>query len=156
MLAVSSSGALDQAAQRARLRQFLISLLPITFCFGLLYGGIGAIFGDLPTVINGAIIFGYGCIELIAWAQFRRDHMQAAVLITCIGQLILALVITILQPALYPNFGVVPLVAVAVALGLGRGESAAMLLERNSVGFIDAESGRVTQRILLGGRKPAP
>jgi signal transduction histidine kinase/ActR/RegA family two-component response regulator len=121
MLEVRSSGTLDQAAQRARLRQFLISLIPITFCFGLLYGGIGAIFGDLPTVINGAIIFGYGCIELIAWAQFRRDHMQAAVLITCIGQLILALVITILQPALYPNFGVVPLVAVAVALQYMRG-----------------------------------
>jgi signal transduction histidine kinase/CheY-like chemotaxis protein len=121
MLAVPSSGSLDQVAQRARLKQFLRSLIPITFCFGLLYGGIGAIFGDLPTVINGAIIFGYGCIELIAWAQFRRDHMQAAVLITCIGQLILALVITILQPALYPNFGVVPLVAVAVALQYMRG-----------------------------------
>jgi signal transduction histidine kinase/ActR/RegA family two-component response regulator len=112
---------LDQAAQRARLKQFLISLIPTAFCFGLLYGGIGAFFGDLPTMINGAIILGYGCIELIAWAQFRRDHMQTAVLITCIGQLVAALVITILQPALYPNFGVVPLVVVAVALQYMRG-----------------------------------
>jgi signal transduction histidine kinase/ActR/RegA family two-component response regulator len=121
MLAVLSSGAMDQASQRARLKQFLISLIPTAFCFGLLYGGIGVVFGDLPTMINGAIILGYSCLELIAWVQFRRDHMQTAVLITCIGQLVLALVITILQPALYPNFGVVPLVVVAVALQYMRG-----------------------------------
>jgi signal transduction histidine kinase/CheY-like chemotaxis protein len=121
MLAVPSSGSLDQEAQRARLQQFLIWLIPIAFGFGFLYGAIGAIFGDLPTMVNGAIIFGYGCLELIAWVQFRRGHMQAAVLITCIGQLALALVITILQPALYPNFGVVPLVVVAVALQYMRG-----------------------------------
>jgi signal transduction histidine kinase/ActR/RegA family two-component response regulator len=112
---------MDQASQRARLKQFLISLIPTAFCFGLLYGGIGVVFGDLPTMINGAIILGYSCLELIAWVQFRRDHMQTAVLITCIGQLVLALVITILQPALYPNFGVVPLVVVAVALQYMRG-----------------------------------
>jgi signal transduction histidine kinase/ActR/RegA family two-component response regulator len=112
---------LDQVAQRARLRQFLICLLPITFGFGLLYGGIGVVFGDLPTIINGAIIFGYGCLELVAWVQFRRNHLQTAVLITCVGQLVATLVITALQPALYPNFSVVPLVVVAVALQYLRG-----------------------------------
>jgi signal transduction histidine kinase/ActR/RegA family two-component response regulator len=121
MIAPPPPAYLDQAAQRARLRQFLLVLMPVVFGFGLLYGAIGAVFGDLATMVNGAIIFSYGCLELIAWAQFRRDRMQTAVLITCIGQLVLALVITVLQPALYPNFAVVPLVVVAVALQFLRG-----------------------------------
>jgi signal transduction histidine kinase/CheY-like chemotaxis protein len=111
----------EQDTHRARLRQFLRWLIPICFGFGLLYGSIGALFGDVPTILNGAIIFGYGCLEVIAWVQFRRDRLQTAVLITCIGQLSLALVITALQPALYPNFGIVPLVVVAVALQFLRG-----------------------------------
>jgi signal transduction histidine kinase/CheY-like chemotaxis protein len=121
MLVMSSTEGLEHVSQRTRLRQFLLWLLPITFTFGLLYGGIGAVFGDLPTMINGAIIFGYGCLELVAWFQFRRDQFQTAVLITCIGQLVATLVITALQPALYPNFGIVPLVVVAVALQYLRG-----------------------------------
>jgi signal transduction histidine kinase/ActR/RegA family two-component response regulator len=116
-----STEVLEHVSQQNRLRQFLLWLLPITFIFGLLYGGIGAVFGDLPTMINGAIIFGYGCLELVAWYQFRRDQFQTAVLITCVGQLLATLVITALQPALYPNFSVVPLVVVAVALQYLRG-----------------------------------
>src|SRR6476659_11365899 len=116
MIAPLRPDSLDQAAHRARLRQFLLVLMPIVFGFGLLYGAIGAVFGDLATMVNGAIIFGYGCLELVAWYQYRRDKFQAAVLITCIGQLVATLVITALQPALYPNFSVVPLVVVAVAL----------------------------------------
>jgi signal transduction histidine kinase/CheY-like chemotaxis protein len=112
---------LDDAAQRNRLRQFLIWLIPITFGFGLLYGGLGAVFGDLPTILNGIIIFGYGCLAIFAWLQFRRNRLQTAVLIICVGQLVATLVITALQPALYPNFGVVPLVVVAVALQYLRG-----------------------------------
>jgi signal transduction histidine kinase/ActR/RegA family two-component response regulator len=121
MLAPTQPEYVDHAAQRARLRQFLVCVIPIVFCFSLLYGGTGAVFGDLPTMVNGAILFGYGCLELVAWVQFRRNRVQTAVLITCIGQLVAALVITVLQPALYPNFGVVPLVAVAVALQYLRG-----------------------------------
>jgi signal transduction histidine kinase/ActR/RegA family two-component response regulator len=121
MQVMTSPRGLDQVSQHTRLRQFLLWLLPITFTFGLLYGGIGAVFGDLPTMMNGAIIFGYGCLELIAWSQFRRNRLQVAVLITCVGQLVATLVITALQPALYPNFGIVPLVVVAVALQYLRG-----------------------------------
>lgn len=112
----------DHAAQRARLRQFLSWLMPIVFSFALLYGATGAVFGDLPTMANAAILFAYGCLEVFAWDQFRRGHVQAAVLITCIGALVGALVITALQPALYPNFGVVPLFVVAVALQYLRGD----------------------------------
>ncbi len=121
MRVMASTEGLEHVAQRTRLRQFLLWLIPITFTFGVLYGGIGVAFGDLPTMINGAIIFGYGCLELVAWYQFRRDQFQTAVLITCVGQLIATLVITALQPALFPNFGIVPLVVVAVALQYLRG-----------------------------------
>ena len=121
MRVMPSAGSLEHVSQRNRLRQFLLWLIPITFTFGLLYGGIGVVFDDLPTMINGAIIFGYGCLELVAWFQFRRNQLRTAVLITCVGQLVATLVITALQPALYPNFGIVPLVVVAVALQYLRG-----------------------------------
>jgi DNA-binding SARP family transcriptional activator/DNA-binding beta-propeller fold protein YncE len=45
-------------------------------------------------------------------------------------------------------------VALGLALALPGGESAAMLLEPNSVGFIDAESGRVTKPYPVG-REPS-
>ena len=45
-------------------------------------------------------------------------------------------------------------VAVGLAFGLGRGEPAPRLLAPNSVGFIDAESGRVTRSFPIGGREP--
>ena len=48
MLVMSSPEGLEHLSQRTRLRQFLLWLLPITFTFGLLYGGIGAVFGDVP------------------------------------------------------------------------------------------------------------
>jgi signal transduction histidine kinase/ActR/RegA family two-component response regulator len=111
----------DEESQRARLRQFLIWLMPTVFCFAFLYGGTGALFGDLPTMVNAGILFVYGCLEVFAWDQFRRGRVQAAVLITSIGALVGALVITTVQPALYPNFGVVPLFVVAVALQYLRG-----------------------------------
>jgi anti-anti-sigma regulatory factor len=121
MTSAPAPGIWDQATQRARLRQFLAWIIPIVFGFALLYGGIGAVFGDLPTMLNSVILLGYGCLLLVAWTQFRRERLRAAVLIICIGLLIGALAITVLQPSLYPNFGVVPLLAVAIALQYLRG-----------------------------------
>jgi anti-anti-sigma regulatory factor len=117
----TAPGIWDQVTQRARLRQFLAWIIPIVFGFALLYGGIGAVFGDLPTMLNSVILLGYGCLLILAWTQFRRERLRAAVLMICIGLLIGALAITVLQPSLYPNFGVVPLLAVAIALQYLRG-----------------------------------
>jgi rsbT co-antagonist protein RsbR len=121
MTIAPAPGVWDQATQRARLQQFLTWITPIVFGFALLYGGIGAVFGDLPTMISGAIILGYGFLLLVAWAQFRQQRVQAAVLIICVGPLMAALAITVFQPPLYPNFGVVPLLVVAIALQHLRG-----------------------------------
>jgi anti-anti-sigma regulatory factor len=121
MTTAPAPGIWDHATQRARLRQFLAWITPIVFGFALLYGGIGVVFGDLPTVFSGVILLGYGCLLLLAWIQFRRERIQAAVLMVCIGPLVGALAITILQPPLYPNFGVVPLLVVAIALQYLRG-----------------------------------
>src|SRR5690349_2440869 len=104
----TAPGIWDQATQRARLRLFLAWITPIVFGFALLYGGIGAAFGDLPTIVNGVILLSYGCLLILAWWQFRHERLQAAVLMICIGPLVAALAITILQPPLYPNFGIVP------------------------------------------------
>jgi rsbT co-antagonist protein RsbR len=117
----TAPGIWDQATQRTRLRLFLAWITPIVFGFALLYGGIGAAFGDLPTIVNGVILLSYGCLLILAWWQFRHERLQAAVLMICIGPLVAALAITILQPPLYPNFGIVPLLVVAIALQYLRG-----------------------------------
>ena len=128
MTSAPTPGIWDQATQRARLRQFLAWITPIVFGFALLYGGIGVVFGDLPTMFSGVILVSYGCLLLIAWRQFHQDRIQAAVLMVCIGPLVGALAIALLQPPLYPNFGVVPLLVVAIALQYLRGTHLRLLI----------------------------
>ncbi|HEU5087946.1 MAG TPA: ATP-binding protein [Roseiflexaceae bacterium] len=121
MLTVPSPENFDAEAQRARFRQFLKWLIPICFVFGILYAGTGIFFGDTPAILNGAIIFVYGCIEVVAWRIFAKGRTRTAVLITCITPLIAAMIITGLQPALYPNFIVIPLFVITIALQYLRG-----------------------------------
>jgi hypothetical protein len=103
----------DMTTQGRRLRQFLRWLTPIIFAFALLYGGTAFFFRDLPTAINGAVILIYSALLLVAWGQLRRNHMQGAIWITCGGLLVAVLVMAILQPAMYPNLAVVPVLVVA-------------------------------------------
>jgi signal transduction histidine kinase/ActR/RegA family two-component response regulator len=128
MLTVRPPDNVDDKAQHARLRQFLIWLIPIVFGFSLLYGGIGAFFRDVPTLLNSVILLGYGGLTVGAWILFQRGNIQKAVLITCVSPLIAAIVITVIQPALYVNFAIVPLVFVAMALQYLRGRNLRSLI----------------------------
>jgi rsbT co-antagonist protein RsbR len=118
----------DLTAQGRRLRQFLRWLTPIIFAFALLYGGTALLFRDLPTAVNGAVIFGYSCLLLIAWGQLRRNHMQGAIWLTCGGLLAAVLIMAVLQPAMYPNLAVVPVLVVAVALPYTQGRQLRWLI----------------------------
>jgi rsbT co-antagonist protein RsbR len=113
---VSRIETLGPAFDRANLKQLLAWLTPIIFGFVLLYGGMALIIGDLHTGINAAVVFGYGMLLLIARYQFRCDHAAASVGLICGGLLGAVLVMTLLQPALYPNFAIVPLLVAAMLL----------------------------------------
>lgn len=118
----------DLSAQGRRLRQFLRWLTPIIFAFALLYSGTALVFGDWPTALNGLVIFGYSGLLLVAWAQLRRNHMQQAIWITCGGLLFAVLIMAILQPAMYPNLAVVPVLVAAVALPYTQGRQLRWLI----------------------------
>src|SRR5215208_4617534 len=105
----SSLETMNPAFDRAHLQQLLSWLTPIIFGFVALYGGLAIIIGDWPTGINAAVVFGYGILLLIARRQFRCDHAATSVGLMCGGLLGAVLVMTLLQPALYPNFAIVPL-----------------------------------------------
>jgi len=118
----------DLTTQSRQLRQFFRWLTPIIFAFALLYGGTAFFFRDWPTAVNAAVIFAYSCLVLVAWAQLRRDHMQSAIWITCSGLLATVLIMVILQPDMYPNLAVVPVLVVAVALPYTQGRQLRWLI----------------------------
>ncbi|MFL5801241.1 MAG: STAS domain-containing protein [Roseiflexaceae bacterium] len=107
---------MNPAFDRAHLQQLLAWLTPIIFGFVPLYGGMAIIIGDLPTGMNAAVVFGYGMLLLVARYQFRHNHASISIGLTCGGLLAAVLVMTLLQPALYPNFAVVPLLVAAILL----------------------------------------
>jgi rsbT co-antagonist protein RsbR len=128
MIQTSSQLPADLATQSKRLRQFLRWLTPIIFGFALLYASTAILFRDWPTAVNGGVIFGYSCLLLVAWGQLRRGRMQQTIWITCGGLLVAVLIMAILQPALYPNLAVVPVLVVAVALPYTQGRQLRRLI----------------------------
>ena len=112
----TSLESMNPALDRAHLQQLLAWLTPIIFGFVPLYGGMAIIIGDLYTGINAAVVFIYGVVLLIARRQFRCNHASICIGLICGGLLGAVLVMTLLQPALYPNFAVVPLLVAAILL----------------------------------------
>lgn len=115
-MSIQPQRSVDATTQRTRLRQFLTWLTPIIFGFALLYFSTAIFFRDMWTLVNSGVIFVYGCLLLVAWYQLRRNRAQVAILIIYGGLLGAAIIIAILQPALYPNLAIVPVLVVAVAL----------------------------------------
>ncbi len=99
---------------RAHLQQLLTWLVPIIFAFALLYGGMAALIGDLNTGINALVVLGYGLVLLVARYLFHIDHIIASIGLVCGGLLVAVLLMTVIQPILYPNFAIVPLLVAAI------------------------------------------
>jgi rsbT co-antagonist protein RsbR len=108
--------AMNPASERLYLQQLLSWLTPIIFGFVPLYGGMALIIGDLPTGVNAAVVFGYGLLLLVARYEFRCNHASISIGLMCGGLLCAVLVMTLLQPNLYPNFAIVPLLVAAILL----------------------------------------
>jgi rsbT co-antagonist protein RsbR len=100
--------------ERAHLQQLLAWLMPIIFAFAVLYGSMAIMIGDLHTGINALVVFGYGLVLLVARYLFHIDHIIASIGLVCGGLLVAVLLMTVIQPILYPNFAIVPLLVAAI------------------------------------------
>ncbi len=104
------------AAQSVQLERFFYWVIPLIFVFTLLEGVAFLAFRDANTGVTGAVLFGYGCMTLVAWMQARRDRHQRAVILICTTFLGAILVVVLVQPSLILTLVFSPLLAVAVAL----------------------------------------
>jgi anti-anti-sigma regulatory factor len=91
-------------------------LTPTIVVFALTYGAIGAAFQDTPTLLSAMVIALYAATLLVAHLQIRRQHVTTAAYLVGGGLIAAVLVLTVLQPALYPNYAMVPLLVAAVLL----------------------------------------
>ena len=102
--------------QGIQLVQLFCWVLPLAFGFALLEGVAFLAFHDTGTGVTGAVLFGFGCVVLVAWAQVRRGRHRRAVVLICLFFLGATLVEVLAQPSLVPTLAISPLMAVAVAL----------------------------------------
>ncbi|HEX6287671.1 MAG TPA: STAS domain-containing protein [Herpetosiphonaceae bacterium] len=98
-----------------QLMRFLNWLTPAIFAFSVVYGITALIFGDLATGLSSGVIFGYGIVLLIARQQLARAQ-NLAIHLVCLGFLVAASLMALLQPTLYPNLIIIPFIVVAIAL----------------------------------------
>lgn len=102
--------------QNVQLVQFLRWLTPLVLAFTLLEGVAFLVFRDVGTGVAVTVLFGFGCLMLVARAQVRRGRRRAAVILICVAFLSGTLIMVPAQPALIPTLAISPLMAVAVAL----------------------------------------
>jgi diguanylate cyclase (GGDEF)-like protein len=99
-----------------RLEQFLYWLTPVLFGFALMYGGMGVIFGDLPTQICAVVIAAVAASLLVARRAARQLDIRRAIIIFMSCFFIAVPILTFLQPGLATSHAVVPLVVALVVL----------------------------------------
>ncbi len=104
------------AVQSVQLVRFFRWVVPLVFGLALLEGVAFLAFRDTGTGVTSAILFGYGCVTLVAWRQARRDRHQRAVILVCTTLLGAILVMVLAQPSLMPTLAFGSLLAVAMAL----------------------------------------
>src|SRR5215210_6712433 len=104
------------AAQTARLRQLFGLIVLLALGFTLLSVVAVLAFHDAMVGITGAILFGFGCLVLVARSRLRQDNRREAVTMVCLGILGTTLIIMVLQPSWNATLAVTPLLTVGVAL----------------------------------------
>jgi diguanylate cyclase (GGDEF)-like protein/PAS domain S-box-containing protein len=104
------------AAQTARLRQLFGLIVLLALGFTLLSEAAFLAFHDATVGITGAILFGFGCLVLVARSRLRQDNRREAVTMLCLGILGTTLIIMVLQPSWNATLAVTPLLTVGVAL----------------------------------------
>ena len=99
-----------------RLSKMLRWLAPTVISFAIAYGVMGALFSDWRTIASAASIGMHGMLTVMAQVELRHGRRYRATYLVGFGSMVATLMLTLLQPALYPSFAVVPLLIVAVLL----------------------------------------
>jgi rsbT co-antagonist protein RsbR len=128
MIETNATPARGPATQVSQIRQFLNVLQPVVIIFGLLDVFVGVALAHLPAIITGGAIIGYGLLLFAARAQIQGGTTRAALVITCVGLLLAALVAGLVQPEGYPAVLLLPLLVVALALPYVRGRDLVVLM----------------------------
>ena len=102
--------------QTVYLSRFLAWLTPLALVFGLLESTSYLLLRDASIGITGVITLGYGVLLLVAWRQLRRGQLQQTIAILVSGLMCGALIVAWVQPVLSATLGLLPLLAVAMAL----------------------------------------
>lgn len=116
MIPPTSTAANQFEAQCARLRQFLVWLIPIAFTFTAVYAVAFVIFRVPAIAVVGFLCFLFGISLLVAWGFLRRKRLTLAVYTTCASLLLLAFSGSLAFPAISSVLTIIALVAVIVAL----------------------------------------
>ena len=118
----------DAPEDAARFGQFVFWIIAAVFTFGTaeLLGSI--VFAQPLLGLTAGLMLVYGACLLYARHVVRRGQLQAAVMITAIGLLVLILAVAPLQPNLLPTLILVPIMAVALALPFSQGRSMRWLI----------------------------
>ena len=105
-----------QPYETKQVRRFLVQLTPLALVFGLLECASYFWSHDVTMGITGLITLAYGLLLMVAWRQLHRGNLQQAVAIEVSALMCGALAVAWVQPVLAPTIGLLPLLAVAMAL----------------------------------------
>ncbi len=115
-------------SERMRLLQFLRWVIPLVFCFAVMTAVAYLIFQDAGSGVASLILLCYGFLLLIARGRVRKGRLGAAISLICVGLLVAALCMSVVQPEWIAVLVVTPLLAVAVALPYLRGRALLWLI----------------------------
>jgi len=132
-------------SERMRLLQFLRWVIPLVFCFAAMTALAYLVFTDRGSGVASVILLCYGLLLLAARGRVRKGRRGAAISIICVGLLVAALCMSVVQPEWIPVLVITPLLAVAVALPYLRGRSLLWLI---FLAWMVAVAMAVTSRFL--------
>jgi signal transduction histidine kinase/CheY-like chemotaxis protein len=107
---------LDHDSSHRRLTRLLRWLAPTIFGFSIVYAAMGGIFRDWRTVASAGMIGTHALLTVLAQCQLRRGHQYRAAYLVGGGSMVSIVILTTLQPALYPSMIVVPLLVATMFL----------------------------------------
>ncbi len=117
-----------QDKEMARFKQFTAWTAVLAFGFGMIEVLAFAIFRVPSIGLAGLVTLGYGGCLLAACALLRRGRLQAAVMTSCLGLLLGMLLVAAFLPIAVPALTLLPVVVVALALPYVQGRSMRLLI----------------------------
>jgi signal transduction histidine kinase len=109
--------------QTRQLRGFLRPLLVLVAVFVGLEIALSIVFDDPQMMAAGILIGGYWVVVAAALLMLRRGRLREAAAATWVGILFVAVATAAVQPAIFPELAIIPLVALGVAINFVRGRA---------------------------------